>query len=203
MMVRCGAGFFDFWQGGDSAPRRPWWSSARTVTLPARKDRHAARHAARARTSAALKACIICIRVHYQMQRPVVMDTNNGTPRKRHVLIVDDDIQLAWSLKETLENDGYEATIVPDGALALKFALGHHLDAVVCDLQMLGVEGDLLYATVERSNPSLARRFIFITGLDDHPQFQKFIDTIELPALHKPVALAALRGEVVRVAERR
>jgi DNA-binding NtrC family response regulator len=131
------------------------------------------------------------------------MDTSNGTPRKRHVLIVDDDIQLAWSLKETLESDGYEATIVPEGTLALKFALGHHLDAVVCDLQMFGVEGDLLYATVERSNPSLARRFIFITGFDDHPQFQKFIDTIELPALHKPVALAALRDEVVRVAERR
>jgi two-component system, OmpR family, copper resistance phosphate regulon response regulator CusR len=131
------------------------------------------------------------------------MDTNNGTPRKKHVLIVDDDIQLAWSLKETLENDGYEATIVPDGALALKFVLEHHLDAVVCDLQMSRVEGDLLYATVERSNPSLARRFIFITGLDDYPQFQKFIDTIELPALHKPVALDELRGEVVRVAERR
>ena len=129
------------------------------------------------------------------------MDTNNGTPRKRHVLIVDDDIPLAWSLKEILESDGYEATIVPDGALALKFVQLHQLDAVVCDLQMSRVEGDLLYATVERSNPSLARRFIFITGLDDHPQFQKFIDTIALPALHKPVALDALRGEVVRVVE--
>ena len=131
------------------------------------------------------------------------METNNGTPLKKHVLIVDDDIELAWSLKETLESDGYEATIVPDGALALKFVLEHHLDAVVCDLQMSRVEGDLLYATVERSNPSLARRFIFITGLDDYPQFQKFIDTIELPVLRKPVALDALRGEVVRVAERK
>jgi two-component system copper resistance phosphate regulon response regulator CusR len=131
------------------------------------------------------------------------MDTSNGTPRKRHVLIVDDDIQLAWSLKETLEQDGYEATIVPDGALALKFVLQHHLDVVVCDLQMAGVEGDLLYATVERCNPALARRFVFITGLDDHPQFQKFIDTIDLPALPKPVALAVLRGEVMRVAEQR
>lgn len=129
------------------------------------------------------------------------MDTNNGTPRKKHVLIVDDDISLAWSLKETLEKDGYEATIVPDGVLALKFVQEHHLDAVVCDLQMSRVEGDLLYATVERSNPSLARRFVFITGLDDYPQFQKFIDTTALPALHKPVALDALRGEVVRVVE--
>jgi len=32
--------------------------------------------------------------------------------------------------------------------------------------------------------------------------FQKFVDTIALPALRKPVTLAALRGEVVRVAER-
>jgi DNA-binding NtrC family response regulator len=129
------------------------------------------------------------------------MDTNNGTPRKRHVLIVDDDIQFAWSLKETLESHGYEATIVPDGALALKFVLQHHLDAVVCDLQMSGVEGDLLYATVGRTNPSLARRFIFIIGLDARSQFQKFIDSVELPVLYKPVALDALRGEVVRVAE--
>jgi DNA-binding NtrC family response regulator len=131
------------------------------------------------------------------------METNNGTPRKKHVLIVDDDIQFAWSLKETLENDGYEATIVPDGALALKFVLQHHLDAVVCDLQMFGVEGDLLYATIGRTNPSLARRFIFIIGVDVRSQFQKFIDSVELPVLYKPVALDVLRGEVVRVVEQR
>ena len=131
------------------------------------------------------------------------METVNGTLRKKHVLIVDDDILLAWSLKETLERDGYEATIVPDGGLALKFVQEHHLDAVVCDLQMSRVDGDLLFATVERSNPALARRFIFITGLDSQPPFQKFIDSFDLPALPKPVALAALHTEVLRVAERR
>ena len=130
------------------------------------------------------------------------METVNGTLRKKHVLIVDDDISLAWSLKATLEQDGYEATIVPHGGLALKFVQNHQLDAVVCDLQTSCVEGDLLYATIERSNPSLARRFVFITGLDDYPQFQKFIDTTALPALYKPVALDVLRGEVMRVAER-
>jgi hypothetical protein len=67
---------------------------------------------------------------------------------------------------------------------------------------MSGVEGDLFYATVGRTNPSLARRFIFIIGLDARSQFQKFIDSVELPVLYKPVALDALRGEVMRVAER-
>jgi DNA-binding NtrC family response regulator len=131
------------------------------------------------------------------------MSTCNGTPRKRHVLILDDDIPLAWSLKETLEHRGYEATIVPEGSLALKFVSEHALDAVVCDFQMRQLEGDLLHATVERSNPALAQRFIFITGEDDGSRIEKFADSAELPMLHKPIEVDALVGEVVRVAEGR
>ena len=131
------------------------------------------------------------------------METSTGTPRKRHVLIVDDDISLAWSFKQMLEHRGCDATIVPDGGLALKFVLHHQLDAVVCDLQTTRLEGDLLYAAVERSNPFLARRFVFITSLDAQAPFQKFIDSMALPALRKPVELEALMGEVMCVMERR
>ena len=128
--------------------------------------------------------------------------TINGTPRKRHVLIVDDDISLAWPFKESLEHLGYEATIVPDGALALKFVAEHALDAVVCDLQGFHLDADLLYATIERSRPSLAQRFVFIAGQENSSRFEKFAGAAELPVLHKPVAVDALVGEVVRVAER-
>jgi DNA-binding NtrC family response regulator len=131
------------------------------------------------------------------------MDTTvNGTPRKRHILIVDDDISLAWSFKLTLEHLGYDATIVPDGSLALKYVLGHILDAIVCDLQGFRLEGDLLYATVERSNPALAQRFIFIAGQEQESSFERFAHSAALPVLHKPVAVDALVGEVVRVVER-
>jgi len=131
------------------------------------------------------------------------MDTDPRTcaARKRHVLILDDDISLAWSLKQTLELRGYEATIVPEGTLALKFVSQHDLDAVVCDLQVLHLEGDLLHATVERSNPSLARRFIFITTNGNGSRFEQFAGSAELPVLHKPVEVDALVGEVVRVVE--
>ncbi|HEX4263286.1 MAG TPA: response regulator [Verrucomicrobiae bacterium] len=131
------------------------------------------------------------------------MSTLNGIPRKRHVLILDDDIPLAWSLKETLEHRGYEVTILPEGTLALKFVSQHALDAVVCDLQMRRLEGDLLHAAVERSNPALAQRFIFITGEESVSRIEKFADSAELPVLHKPVEVDALVGEVVRVAERK
>jgi len=130
------------------------------------------------------------------------MNTLSDTPRKRHVLILDDDISLAWSLKQTLERRGYEATIVPEGTLALKFVTEHTLDAVVCDLQMARLEGDLLHSAIERSNPSLAQRFIFITGEDNISRFEKIAESEELLVLHKPVEVDMLVGEVVRVAER-
>jgi DNA-binding NtrC family response regulator len=126
----------------------------------------------------------------------------SGTPRKRHVLILDDDISLAWPLKETLERRGYDATIVPEGSLALKFVTEHTLDAVVCDLQVARLEADLLHATVGRSNPSLAQSFIFITGAENGSSFEKLADSAELLILRKPVEVDRLAGEVIRVAER-
>jgi DNA-binding NtrC family response regulator len=129
------------------------------------------------------------------------MPLNNGTPRKKHVLIVDDDVPLSWSFKETLESRGYDATIVPDGRMALKFVQDHDLDVVVCDLQIFRLEGDLLYAAVERSNPSLARRFIFITSADDCSPFRRLAEATELPMLCKPVAVEALLSAVLRLME--
>jgi DNA-binding NtrC family response regulator len=129
------------------------------------------------------------------------MPLNIGTPRRKHVLIVDDDVPLAWSFKESLESRGYDATIVPDGGMALKFVQDHDLDVVVCDLQIFRLEGDLLYAAVERSNPSLARRFIFITGADDCSPFRRLAESTELPMLCKPVDVESLLGEVLRLME--
>ncbi len=128
--------------------------------------------------------------------------TTNGTPRRRHVLILDDDIALAWPLKEALESCGYDATIIPEGTLALKFVSEHTLDAVVCDLHVARLEADLLHATIGRCNPILAARFIFISGNGCDSPCEKLADFGELLVLHKPVAVDRLAGEVMRVAER-
>lgn len=123
----------------------------------------------------------------------------SGTPRRRHVLILDDDIALAWPLKETLERRGYDATIVPEGTLALKFLSEHTLDAVVCDLQVARLEGDLLHAAIGRSNPELAQRFIFVTSESSSTCFEKLADLL---VLRKPIEVDQLAGEVIRLAER-
>jgi CheY-like chemotaxis protein len=128
------------------------------------------------------------------------METSANVPRKRRVLIVDDNVELGWFFQEILKLHGYDASVLHDGAQALKQLLQSPTDAVICDLQMPQLDGDLLYATVERTNPALARRFIFVTGEAGDPRFQKFVGTVEAPVLRKPVAVETLLSAVGRIA---
>lgn len=127
------------------------------------------------------------------------METSSGIPRRRQVLIVDDNAELAWFFSEILKLHGYDTTVLADGVLALKYVLSQHTDAIICDLQMPQLDGDLFYATIERTKPALLRRFIFVTGLADEERFRQFVNTVEAPVLRKPVAVEALLNEVERV----
>lgn len=128
------------------------------------------------------------------------METNTVTPRKRQIVIVDDNADLAWFFSEILKLHGYESTIFADPTAALKHVLRQPTDAVICDLQMPQLDGDLLYATVERTKPELARRFIFVTGVTaDQPKFKHFLDTVDAPLLQKPVAVESLLAEIERL----
>ena len=127
------------------------------------------------------------------------METRNATPPKRHVVIVDDNAELAWFFSEILKLHGYETIVFSDAVAALKHVLAQHPEVILCDLQMPQLDGDLFYATVERANPALARRFIFVTGEADDPRFQHFAGTIRAPILHKPVAVETLLAEVERL----
>jgi CheY-like chemotaxis protein len=127
------------------------------------------------------------------------MQATPGAARKRHVLIVEDNLELAATYRELLAIQGYDVSLSPNGAEALQHVMMHPTDAVVCDLQMPRLEGDLLYATIERAQPTLASRFVFITGLAEDERFQEFIAHVRAPVLRKPVQVTALLAEVARV----
>jgi response regulator RpfG family c-di-GMP phosphodiesterase len=111
------------------------------------------------------------------------------TAKKKVVLIVEDEVDLALSYKELLEEHGYAVNTAPNGVIALKQILNRDVDAVICDLKLPQLEGDMFYLTVEKMKPHLCDRFIFITGMADNPKFQPFISRMESRVLMKPVAI--------------
>ena len=115
------------------------------------------------------------------------MESERPALQKRRVLVVDDNVVLTTTLKRLLESRGYEASIFSDGADALKHMLHQNVDAVICDLEMPQLEGDTLYTTIERIEPRLASRFIFVTGLASDPKYRALFERMGCPVFEKPV----------------
>jgi len=114
----------------------------------------------------------------------------------KRVLLVDDDIDLLLTWEELLRAQDYETATAENGVKALKVIQGRGVDAVLCDLDMPELTGDLLYMEVCRTWPELVKRFIFITGNVQNPTYEGFLKSISVSVLSKPVAFDRLLGEL-------
>ncbi|MCX6923117.1 MAG: response regulator [Verrucomicrobia bacterium] len=116
------------------------------------------------------------------------MADKNSAVSNKHVLVVDDDIALALTFQEYLQAFGYRVSTAVDGAQALKQVLHGNVDAILCDLNLPELTGDLFYAEVGRAHPHLLKRFIFVTGNANDPIYTTFLKTVKAPLLTKPVS---------------
>ena len=120
-------------------------------------------------------------------------------PHRKCVLIVDDDPELVSIYQHLLETFNYEVNTAANGEVALKFLLSRDADAIVCDLRMPELEGDLFYNVIEQVKPHLCRRFVFLTGAADDPKYRAFLSEVKLPVLHKPIHAEQLLMELHRL----
>jgi len=120
----------------------------------------------------------------------------------RSLLLVDDDEDLSAVLKALLEARNFVVTTARNGVEALKETMQFDFDAVICDLMMPTMPGDMFYRAVERTKPALCRRFIFITGNRLDPRLENFLDEIQGEILSKPFEVDDL-VEVIGLVSRR
>ncbi len=129
------------------------------------------------------------------------MENKQAATRKKRVLVVDDDLELTLIYQQLLEMSDYDVRTASDGVLALNQVLNQDLDAILCDLKMPMLDGDLFYSAVQRAKPGLCDRFIFITGAADDPKYQPFLSQVKSPVLRKPVPPARLLAELQKLLE--
>ena len=113
----------------------------------------------------------------------------------KSILLVDDDEDLADTLKELLEARNFIVAVQPNGAAALREVQAIDYDVIVCDMLMPKMAGDLFYLAVKKIKPELASRFIFVTGHADDPKVEEFFKSIDALVIYKPV----LTEELVRM----
>ncbi|MCD5413187.1 MAG: response regulator, partial [Dehalococcoidia bacterium] len=60
---------------------------------------------------------------------------------KHRVLVVDDEKDLVARMKQELEREGYEVAVAYDGLQGLEYFNSNHVDAVIADIRMPGIDG--------------------------------------------------------------
>jgi CheY-like chemotaxis protein len=120
-------------------------------------------------------------------------------PRAARILVVDDEPGIAGVLAEVLQLDGHVVETVGNGEAALgKLALGGY-ELILSDIRMPELDGPSLYRELERRDPRLLRRMIFLTGDTLSPGTREFLEQTGAPCLSKPFALSDVREIVQRV----
>jgi CheY-like chemotaxis protein len=129
------------------------------------------------------------------------MENQSSAGNNKHVLVVDDDIELALTYQASLQVHGYRVSTAADGVEALQLVLKNDVDAILCDLNMPELSGDLFYVEISRARPYLLKRFIFVTGNANDPLYESFLQKVKAPVLAKPVSIDHLLGKLKSVLE--
>jgi len=116
-------------------------------------------------------------------------------PRRRRVLIVDDEAPLAAMLGRMLEDDfDFQIASSAQKALDVLRGGGSLFDVVLCDLMMPQMNGMDFYRAVAELLPELVERFIFMTGGAFTPWAAEFLASSRRPCLEKPFDYRTLRA---------
>ncbi|MFT7686852.1 MAG: signal transduction histidine kinase/CheY-like chemotaxis protein [Candidatus Azotimanducaceae bacterium] len=98
---------------------------------------------------------------------PYIDVTENTLNAQKHILVIDDEVSLAYFLKELLQKKGYEVSVASDSHEAWDLFSSHpeKYDLVVTDQTMPGLSGVQLAAKMLMISPQLP--IILCTGYSD------------------------------------
>jgi CheY-like chemotaxis protein len=117
--------------------------------------------------------------------------------RRGRVLVVDDDVRVAESVRRVLR-DEHDVAILHDGETALAhLRQGADYDLVLCDLMMPRMTGMELHDRLVGIGSRQVERFVFLTGGAFTAAARHFLERVPNQRLDKPFDSAALR-ELVR-----
>lgn len=120
----------------------------------------------------------------------------------KSILLLDDDQELADTLKALLEAHNFVVTTVGNGAAGLREIMVFDFDVILCDMQMPHMRGDMFYLAVQKTKPHLCKRFIFVTAHRDDPRVAEFLQKVNGEALFKPVSTEDLIRTISLVLKR-
>jgi two-component system NtrC family sensor kinase len=115
-------------------------------------------------------------------------------PGRRRVLRVEDEPDVADTLRGLIEREGFDVTVAGNGAEAIVALDRDEFQFVVSDLRMPRLGGPELYARLCEVRPDLVRAMAFVTGDTIGDNMAEFLRSCDRPLLEKPFTRAGIRA---------
>ncbi|MBY0516224.1 MAG: response regulator [Bacteriovoracaceae bacterium] len=105
----------------------------------------------------------------------------------KSILIIEDEVLIAQSLKKLLEKRGHKVQTTESGIEAIKYISETNFDRIVCDLMLQDISGfDVLEESRKKySQDQIGKIFIIMTAYNS-PQVLEKASEYECEILNKP-----------------
>ncbi|OGP12447.1 MAG: hypothetical protein A2052_00710 [Deltaproteobacteria bacterium GWA2_54_12] len=114
-------------------------------------------------------------------------------------LVLDDEEIVLDLLADSLTGFGFEVDKCSSAEDALKKISESCYDLIISDIKMPGLGGKGFYREVEKINPGVLKKIIFISGDSMGSETQEFLEAIGNPSLKKPFSIDELSEAVARM----
>src|SRR5438067_12515179 len=112
-------------------------------------------------------------------QKTAPAETQTPEHEIKSILLLDDDIELADTLKHLLASHNFIVNTVKNGVEGLHEIMRLDFYVIMCDILMPHIAVDMLYLAVHRTNTHFCSRFISITAHADNPKVTEFMKTTD------------------------
>ena len=131
---------------------------------------------------------------HLELPNSITEET--APVKAANILVVDDEPSVLKFLCRTLEGQGYNVDGVQDAKEVLLKLRNGGYDLILLDIKLPGMSGIELYKHMQRREPSLAKKVVFITGDVMGGDTRSFLSRTKAHYIVKPFSASQLRKDV-------
>jgi len=132
-------------------------------------------------------------------ERPEVIGEEPWQHSGAKILVVDDEAATLDFLKRLLTEQGYDVETTDRANIVLERLQSDKYDLILLDIKLPGMSGIELYHHIEKTDPALAERVIFISGDVMEITTKDFLDKTKASHIVKPINIEQLKKESNRI----